>query len=161
MGSRKSSSDRRATEHAEARAAGWPELHVALQAGIPHAVDIVATLDAHGFSYPWSPAFSSEHAELPCYRVVHQAWREGLLSELLRVLAAWRTVDNQLPRGARRPELQQALCEFLAVNPEINSQTLRICLSGHSLSELMPEVEASTVESIRTRIEVAWNARWC
>jgi hypothetical protein len=158
MGARKLACNHRVAEHPEVRAAGWHELHAALQSGVPHAMEIVVALDAHGFSYPWSPAYCAEMAELRCYRVVHKAWREGLLARFLTVLGAWRMPESQLSEMARLPELQLALCDFLQAHREINPQALRFCLGEQSLLEMIPEREAATVENIRRRIEAAWSS---
>lgn len=92
-------------------AQGWIALHRSLRGGVPHAFDIVRQLRSHGYSFPWSPDFSLEHAELPCYRLVHDAWREKLLPDLLCLLRAWERPEG-LADHARRPEFQFAILDF-------------------------------------------------
>jgi len=159
MASRTDPIHRPGGDDASTRVAGWPELHLALKSGIPHAMNIVAMLDAHGFSYPWTPEFNPQSAELRCYRAIHQAWRDRLLWHLLTVLAAWRAPEGELTAEARRPELHQALAEFLAAHRAIDPHELRICLASHSLAELVPENEPSTAADVCRRIEVAWKNR--
>ncbi len=146
-------------EPVEAPAAGWFELHRALEAGIPHAAQIMTALDVLGFSYPRPPAFCAQEVDVSSYRVIHRAWREGVLVRMLTVMDAWRTAGGRLPDTARRAEPQQALCEFLEANRRVDPQALRFRLTQESFSTIVPTEQAATVEAIRQRIERVWASR--
>ena len=141
------------------RAAGWVELHEALHAGLPHAAEIVGALDLCGYTYPRFPTFSVDSSEVTGYRLIHRAWRGGLLLRFLTALGAWRTPGSKLPPAAQRIELQQALCEFLETHRRIDPQALRSRLAEESLSTLIPTGEVPRVDTIRRRIDAIWNSR--
>ena len=110
-------------------------------------------LDSLGFRFPAAPTFDALDADVRCYRVVHRAWREGLLSELLRLLGTWRRPDGSLREAARRGEFQQALLDFLRDNRRDGLAALAECLGRQPSWQTAPEGDAASVETVRQRLD--------
>ncbi|HVX09853.1 MAG TPA: hypothetical protein VHC22_01505 [Pirellulales bacterium] len=139
----------------DAATAGWRELHLALMAGLPYATEIVMLLDARGVTFPTAPSFDARHTDLRCYRVVHRAWRAGILPDLLGLLQAWRLSGDSLGEEARRPEFQQALFEFLCEH-RTGLRGLVERLSREPLWRTMPTRETASVEAVRRHLDIIW-----
>jgi hypothetical protein len=137
-------------------AAGWTALHQALQAGIPYAAQILAILDRYSFQFPWAPTFCCQDTELPSYRLVHRAWREGRLSALLYLLQAWREPGGKLPADCCRSDFQHALFDFLQIHHRQGLESLRSCLSQQPLPQMPLEPPAAFVEVVRHHFESVW-----
>lgn len=140
-----------------ASAAGWRELHRALMGGVPYAADIAALLDSSGFGFPAAPAFSAQGAELRCYRVIHRAWRAGVLSELLRLLQFWRGPAGRLSEAARRGEFQQALLGFVCEHRSAGFAALKDCLSQPPPWRVAAVACANSSEAALQRLNALWS----
>ena len=135
--------------------AGWRELHAAMMAGVPYASEIVKLLDSGGIRFPTAPMFEWRNADVSCYQVVHRAWRDGVLPELLRLLRTWRDAGSGLGEGASRPEFQRALAEFLRDHRSELPQLVDY-LSKDPLRRTMPTRNAASVEAVRRHLDIVW-----
>ena len=136
--------------------AGWRELHLALQGGVPHGTEIVMLLDSCGFTFPTPPAFDSQRTELRCYRVIHRAWREDLLPDFLRLLRIWRTAGGPLCQAARRAEFQTALFEFMLERRRVGLPALVACLGRQPPWGTAPAGDVVSVDEARRRFNALW-----
>ncbi len=138
-------------------AGGWIALYRSLQGGVPHAFDIVKVLRSRGFSFPWIPEFSFSDTELQCYRVIHQAWREKLLPDLLSLLQAWEE-EGRLARHARRPEFQNAVLEFRRGTRHVDIGRVTDCFkrTNDSTLRLCELSEVSTTSEIKGQLNAIW-----
>lgn len=137
--------------------AGWRELHQALIGGVPRGAEIVMLLDASGFCFPTAPEFDSSAAELRCYGVVHGAWREDVLADMLRLLQLWREGDGPLDYTARRREFQQALVDFVCEHRSAGTAALVECLSQLPLEARAAASRLPSVEAVRQCLNAAWD----
>lgn len=132
----------------------WHAFHYSVLCDVPHAVDIFTLLTASAFSFPRYPFFDCEEAELRCYRVVHEAWRENLAPIFFMVLGAWRE-NGRLAKAACAPEFQQTLLDSLRRDRE-NAGHSWIGLSNWvaaTQTVLIPAQVRSIIEAIRDQVE--------
>ena len=134
----------------------WRELHAALMAGIPHAADILSALDAHGLRYPTAPLFDNANADVECYRVIHRAWREGLLREFLDLLCLWRRSEGSLCDAARRMEFQTALVGFLLEHRCAGLQAILSCFAQPAAWRAVCEFGFGSVAELRHHLDLLW-----
>ncbi len=138
-------------------AGGWVALYRSLQGGVPHAFDIVKVLRSRGFTFPWIPEFSFTDTELQCYRVIHQAWREKLLPDLLSLLQAWEE-EGRLASHARRPEFQIAVLGFRRGMRHVEIGQVTDCFrrTNESKVRLSELSEMSTTREIEAQLNAIW-----
>lgn len=143
---------------AHGSSAGWRELHLALMAGVPHGAEIVMALDASGLRFPAPPSFDGREADLRCYRLVHRAWREGLLFEFLRLLQVWGVDGGSVCPAARGAEFQTALFEFLRENRRAGLPALAEFLNHERQWLAAREGETVSAAIAKRRLDALWAA---